>query len=334
MSLIGNKYEIIKKLGEGSFGEVFLVRHKHLDRKEAAKIIKTHNFTRTLQEAKNIQQLRHENIIEIYDADILLDKSGIFMTMKYHPQGSIANLKFVSRRQLVDIAIHILRALEHAHGKKFIHRDIKPNNILLDKHQKAILTDFGLSAKINDLANAPQYQYRYHIAPEVASSKEKENFKTDLYALGVTMHRLINGDENWLKIIKPTELHKKIIKGKYPDRLNYRPDISLNLVKIINKALNINSLKRYQSAKKMLKDIEKKAIFRFDWEKYGNRWYSTINDINIKIEIQKRGALFDIITLKKRIESEQFRRIKDYCFKKLNNTEIENVVRSIMSKIN
>jgi serine/threonine protein kinase len=87
MSLIGNKYELIKKLGEGSFGEVFLVRHKHLDREEAAKIIKTHKFNRTLQEAKNIQQLRHENIIEIYDADILPDKSGIFMTMEYHPQG-------------------------------------------------------------------------------------------------------------------------------------------------------------------------------------------------------------------------------------------------------
>jgi len=173
--------------------------------------------------------------------------------MEYHPKGSIANIKFVSRRQLVDIAIHVLRALEHAHGKGFIHRDIKPYNILLNKYQKAILTDFGLSAKINDLANAPQYQYRYHIAPEVVTSKEKENFKTDLYALGVTMHRLINGDPGWLETIEPDRLFEKIIKGKYPARTNYRPDIPLSLMKIVNRALNINPLKRYQSAKKNVK---------------------------------------------------------------------------------
>lgn len=333
MILSRDKYEIKDRLGGGSFGEVLLVRHKHLDRKEAAKIIKTYKFTRTLQEAKNIQQLRHENIIDIYDADILPNKSGIFMTMEYHPQGSIANLKFVSRRQLVDIAIHVLRALEHAHGRGFIHRDIKPNNILLNKHQKAILTDFGLSAKINELANAPQYQYRYHIAPEVLTGKEKENFKTDLYALGVTMHRLVNGDPDWLRTIDPDDLDEKILKGKYPDRANYRPDISASLVKIINKTLNINPLKRYQSAKEMLKEIEKKAIFRYDWEKHGNGWHSTINNINIKIEIQRKGDLFDIITSKKRIESEQFRRITDYCFNRIDETEVEDVVRRIMSEI-
>jgi serine/threonine protein kinase len=200
MSFIGNKYEVVRRLGGGSFGEVFLVRHKHLDRKEAAKIIKTKNFSDALQEAKTIQKLQHEDIedmIDIYDADILPDKTGIFITMEYHRKGSIAETEFVSRRHLVDIAIHVLRALEHAHGKEFIHRDIKPNNILLNKYQKAILTDFGLSAKINDLANAPQYQYRYHIVPEVGAGKEEENFRTDLYALGVTMHRLINGDPWW-----------------------------------------------------------------------------------------------------------------------------------------
>jgi serine/threonine protein kinase len=204
---------------------------------------------------------------------------------------------------------------------------------LLDKHQKAILTDFGLSAKINDLANAPQYQYRYHIAPEVAASREKENFKTDLYALGVTMHRLINGDANWLKTIKPDELHKKIVKGKYPERKNYRPDISTSFVNIINKALNLNPPKRYQSAKKMLKEIERKAIFRYDWEKNSNFWHATISNINIKIEIQRRCKFFDIITSKKRIESERFRRITRYCFDRINDTEVEDFIRRIISGI-
>jgi len=335
MSLIGNKYEIIRRIGGGSFGEVFLARHKHLDREEAAKIIKTNNFNNALQEAKTIQKLRHENIIDIYDADILPDRSGIFITMEYHSKKSIANIKFISRRQLVDIAIHVLRALEHAHGKGFIHRDIKPYNVLLNKYQKAILTDFGLSAKINDLANAPQYQYRYHIAPEVVAGKgkEKENFKTDLYALGVTMHRLINGDPGWLKTIEPDELYEKIKKGNYPERSSYRPDISTKLVKIINKALHINPLRRYQSAKEMLKEIERNAIFRYDWVKKSNGWYATINNINIKIEIQRREDLVDIITSKKRIKSEQYRKIINCCVNKIDNTEEKYIIRRIMSEI-
>jgi serine/threonine protein kinase len=333
MNFIGNKYEVVRRLGGGSFGEVFLVRHKHLDRKEAAKIIKTKKFNNALQEAKTIQKLQHENIIDIYDADILPDRTGIFITMEYHRKGSIAEIDFVSRRQLVDIAIHVLRALEHAHGKEFIHRDIKPNNILLNKHQKAILTDFGLSAKINDLANAPHYQYRYHVAPEVVTGKEEENFRTDLYALGVTMHRLINGDPCWLKTTEPNELYEKIIAGKYPERTNYRPDISVNLVKIINKALNVNPLKRYKSAKEMLKEIERKSVFRYDWQINAKCWYASINNIDYKIEIQRSSGFCDVITSKKRIDSDHFRRISKYYFNRIDESEVEDVIQKIISEI-
>jgi serine/threonine protein kinase len=330
VSLSIDKYEILGKLGEGSFGEVLLVRHKHLNRAEAAKIIKTHRINEALNEAKTIQQLQHEHIIQIYDADILPDKSGIFITMEYHQQGSIANLKFISRIHLVDIAVHVLRALEHAHGKEFIHRDIKPTNILLNKHHTAILTDFGLSSKIDELENAPRYRYRYHVAPEVLANREKENYKTDLYALGVTMNRIVNGDPDWLKTIDKDELDEKILRGKYPDRMNYRPDVPINLVKIINKALEINPLKRYQSAKEILKEIKRKAIFRYDWQKNGNCWYATIKNINYKIEIQRSNGLFDIITSKKRIDSSDFRRILTYCFNRIDKSEVEEILRKII----
>ena len=118
MKLNTNKYEIIRGLGNGAFGEVFLVHHKHLYRYEAAKIIKTKKFNKAMEEAKNIQQLSHENIIHIYDADILADRSGIIITMEYHRRSSITNINFIGRQQLIDFAIHILRALEYAHGKK------------------------------------------------------------------------------------------------------------------------------------------------------------------------------------------------------------------------
>jgi serine/threonine protein kinase len=335
MSLNENKYKIIKRLGGGSFGEVFLVHHRHLDRDEAAKIIKTKKFAKALQEAKTIQQLQHENIIHIYDADILPDKSGIFITMEYHPQGSITNLKFISRRQLIDLARYVLRALEYAHSKNkgFIHRDIKPNNILLDNQQRAILTDFGLSAKINELATAPPYQYKYHTAPEVIKGKGEENIKTDLYALGATMHRLVNGEPDWLRTLQPDELDEKIAKGKYPERMNYRPDIPTTLVKIINRALNINPLKRYQSAKEMLIEIEKKAVFRYDWEKNDNCWSATINNIDIKIETLRKGNSYNITTSQKNINLDQYRRIGKYCFFEKSKKEINACIQKTISEI-
>jgi len=188
--------------------------------------------------------------------------------------------------------MYVLRALEHAHGQGFIHRDIKPNNILLNKHRRAVLTDFGLSSKIDELEKAPKYRYRYHIAPEVLIGKEKENFRTDLYALGVTIHRLVNGDPDWLEAIEPGVLFKNIVKGEYPERTTYRPDISASLVKIINKTLNINPLKRYQSAKEMLKEIERKAIFKYDWKKNEGCWYTTINNVTIQMEIQRKKNFF------------------------------------------
>jgi len=334
VSLSIDKYEILGRLGKGSFGEVLLVRHKHLNRAEAAKIIKTHRINEALNEAKTIQQLQHEHIIQIYDADILPDKSGIFITMEYHQQGSIVNLKFISRIHLVDIAVHILRALEYAHYRQYIHRDIKPSNILLDEQGRALLSDFGLSSKMDEIENAPHYQYMYHQAPEVLLKKEKEGPRTDIYALSVTLHRLINGDPDWLSRISFKELEGKIVKGKFPDRAHYRPDIPTTLIKIINKALSLDfKNKRYQSAEAMRLDIERKVRVKYNWKPKDNRWIARTKNFDIKIETQRKGNQAKIITSNKRIESERFRRITKYCFDRINETEAEDFIRRIISEI-
>ncbi len=233
----------------------------------------------------------------------------------------------------MDFAIHILRALEYAHGNGFIHRDIKPNNILLNEHKRAILTDFGLSSKINEIAKAPPYQYRYHIAAEILKGKDIENVKTDIYALGVTLHRLINGDPNWLNTIDTDDLDEKIVRGEYPERTNYRQDIPKSLRNVINKALNINPNKRYQSAKDMLKDIEKKAIFKHDWKKDKKSWNSRTGKLDIKITVNKNKGHFDIITSKKSIDASEFRKIRSQCFSNIEQSKVDEIIRDIISKI-
>ena len=85
-------------------------------------------------------------------------------------------------------------------------------------------------------------------------------------------------------------------------------------MRIINKALNVDPLKRYQSAKEMLKEIERKAVFRYNWQINAKCWYATINNIDYKIEIQRSSGLCDVITSKKRIDSDNLRRILKILF--------------------
>ncbi len=332
--LLPEKYEVIRSLGSGNFGEVFLVKHKHLNRFEAVKIIETAKIEEALKEARILQTLKHDHIVEIYDADILQNKQGIFISMGYYPKGSVTNIRFIGRRHAIDIAVHILRALEYAHYKGYVHRDIKPSNILLDEKERGLLSDFGLSVKIDEIADAPSYKYIYHIAPEVISRNKKDSPLTDIYALGVTLYRLINGEPGWLQEITFNELKEKIIKGKFPDRTWYRPDIPIALVKIINKALDLNyKNKRYQSAAAMRLDIEKKVKLEYDWEQRSNGWYARAKDHDIEIAIQCKGDKFNITTSQKSIDFGQFRRIKKYCFSKIDKGEVDNVIHEIISEI-
>lgn len=332
--LLPEKYQIKESLGSGNFGEVFLVRHKPLNRFDAVKIIETQKIKDALNEAKTLQALEHDHIVKIYDADILPDNRGIFIAMKYYSKGSVAKKKFMGRMRIVDIAVHILRALEYAHYRQYIHRDIKPSNILLDEQGRALLSDFGLSSKMDEIENAPHYQYMYHQAPEVLLKKEKEGPRTDIYALSVTLHRLINGDPDWLQGIGFDDLEEKIVNGQFPERTCYRPDIPTTLIKIINKALSLDfKNKRYQSAEAMRLDIERKVRLEYNWKPKDNRWIARTKNFDIKIETQRKGNQAKIITSNKRIESERFRRITDYCFNRIDETEAEDVVRRIISGI-
>jgi serine/threonine protein kinase len=328
------KYIIEKKLGEGQFGDVYLAEQIRINRKEAVKIIKTSKIDEALQEAKTLQELKHEHIVDIYDADVLPDGSGIFISMEYYPKGSFAKIKFLPRRKILDIAIHSLRALEFAHLREYIHRDIKPSNILQNKQGKALLSDFGLSSKIDDIGSGPQYKYSLNEAPETIKKMEQDNPRTDIYELGVTLNRLINGDPRWLDTIEEHTLKNKIIKGEYPDRNSYRPDISDSLIKLINKAMSPDhENKRFQTAKKMRIDLEKKVTVPYDWHYKKSCWILRTEDIETKIEILRSGKLIDIITSKKRIESLKFRRMNKYCFNSKPINEVNYIIHNIISDI-
>ena len=161
--------------------------------------------------------------------------------------------------------IDVLRALGHAHSRDIVHRDVKPANILIGNAGEAKLSDFGLALpdlQSLNVAQLKQYQYVLHLAPEVRRIQDYTPL-SDIYAAGVTMYRLVNGDSN-LPQITPDQAQRLARRGEFPSRNGYREFVPQALKRIINKALNVDPGMRYQSADEMRHALERQVLL-VDW---------------------------------------------------------------------
>ena len=162
---------------------------------------------------------------------------------------------------LKKIMIDTLRGLEHAHSQGILHRDIKPANILIGHNLEGKLSDFGLAILMG--ASPSSFQaYISHLAPEVYSTNEF-TVLSDIYACGVTLYRLVNGD-NYFPKLSPLDTRNVCINGRYPDRKHYRYFIPKSLKIVINKAINVDPQKRYQSAQEMRHALERISV-KVNW---------------------------------------------------------------------
>lgn len=151
MNDVRDKYEELEKLGSGNFGTVYKVRNKVLDRVEALKIIKgvTPNDYKKQLEAKVQHKLKHENIVEIFDAYVRNNK--LYICMEYLSGGTLEKKskdEYLTVKKIIKYMIDCLYGLQHIHNNGFIHRDLKPNNILM-KGNTVKLSDFGLADEMD-----------------------------------------------------------------------------------------------------------------------------------------------------------------------------------------
>lgn len=265
-------YQIIKKLGNGHFGEVILVKDAALDVFRAVKTVphkKISNPSNFYQEPQLLMALRHPNVVRVEDAG--LTSEGIYIAMEYLPEGSIIDKtkgECLPITQAVKIVSDVCRGLEYAHHCGYIHRDIKPGNILLHSDGYAKLSDFGLAASLDPDGTATPGAYNYctHLAPEVIEDSITSPL-TDIYALGITLYRLVNGEELFDSTIPQDQslLEDQIISGKFPNRGTYKLYVSKKLKSIINKACHVDPSKRFQSASAFRHALERLNIHS-DWQ--------------------------------------------------------------------
>jgi len=261
------KYKLINPIGGGVSGQVWLAEDKSLSKPVAVKIMDTNNSSvdRRLLEAKIGSRLEHVNVVNILYADTLIHngKEIVLIAMSYFQQGSILkkvnSLNFLDMPLAIKYIIDILRGLEYLHESGFYHGDIKPNNILIGDNDQAILTDYGLTCySPKHKAICPRASYLPHRSPETIS-KNVYDEKSDIYQLGLTAFRLLNGIGTIKdKFLADRNNFDRLVSiGQLVTDKDFQPFIPNNLKKIIMKAIEVNPDNRYGSSLEMRRELEK-----------------------------------------------------------------------------
>lgn len=262
---IDGRFKIERVIGSGGMSVVFKAEDTVLNKTVAVKLLKEDKqndpaYIRSfINESKAVAMLSHENIVHIYDVSVK-DKIQ-YIVMEYIEGITLKNyLKrkggILDWRETLSITEQILRALDHAHSKGVIHRDIKPQNIMLLRNGLIKVADFGI-AKLpeNDtMTNTNRAIGTVHyISPEQARS-EQIDAKSDLYSVGVMMYELACGKLPFTAESPVSVALKQVGEQAVPPR-TVNPELPIGMEQIIVRAMEKNPERRYQSAKAMLKHV-------------------------------------------------------------------------------
>ncbi|KAH7348745.1 kinase-like domain-containing protein [Rhexocercosporidium sp. MPI-PUGE-AT-0058] len=236
-------FDMLRTLGTGSFGRVHLVQSKHNQRFYAVKVLKKQQVVKMKQvehtndERKMLQEVKHPFLITLWGT--FQDSKNLYMVMDFVEGGELFSLLRKSQRFPNPVAkfyaAEVTLALEYLHGKDIIYRDLKPENLLLDRHGHLKITDFGFAKKVPDitwtLCGTPDY-----LAPEVVSSKGY-NKSVDWWSLGILIFEMLCGFTPFWDGGSPMKIYENILKGrvKYPPYIH--PDAQDLLQRLITSDL-------------------------------------------------------------------------------------------------
>lgn len=262
----GPRYEVQALLGEGGMGAVYRAYDRELDRTVALKLIRpglTADATMTQrfrQELLLASKISHKNILRIHDLGEA--KGTRFISMAYVEGEDLHKLLQREGRLPIDRAVSIAkqlcRALEAAHAEGVVHRDLKPQNILLDKAGQIYVSDFGLAKSLESttqLTMSGQFlgTPRY-MSPEQALADAVDH-RSDLYSFGLILYEMVTGDIPFSAQSTLQTMYQRVHeKPRNPKLLN--PELPDHLVQIIMRCLETNAAQRYQNAEEILKDLE------------------------------------------------------------------------------
>lgn len=265
--IIGDRYEIIDKVGSGGMADVYKALCHKLNRYVAIKILKQEfssddSFVEKFRaEAQSAAGLSHPNIVNVYDVG---EENGIYYIVMELIEG-ITLKNFIERKGRLDIreatgiAIQIAQGLEAAHANNIIHRDIKPQNIIISREGKVKVADFGIAkaASSNTLTSSAMGSVHY-ISPEQARGGYSDE-KSDIYSLGITIYEMISGRVPF-EGDNAVSIALSHIQEEARPLGDIIPGIPISIDKIVQKCLQKKAERRYSSVVELIEDLKHSLI--------------------------------------------------------------------------
>src|SRR3984957_11575342 len=264
-SILADRYEILKLLGQGGMGAVYKARDRELDRMVALKVIRPELaespeiLQRFKQELILARKVTHRNVIRIFD---LGDADGIkFITMEFIEGRDLKSLLVEKGKlppeQAVDVVQQVCLALEAAHSEGVVHRDLKPQNIMMDGQGRASVMDFGIARSLEmggmtqtgALIGTPEY-----MSPEQVRG-EHVDARSDLFTVGIIFQELLTGALPYKAETAMASMYKRTRERAIPVR-QLNPDVPQYLNDVVAKCLEMEPQDRYQSAREMYDALE------------------------------------------------------------------------------
>ena len=261
---ISDRYQIIKSIGEGGMANVYLAYDTILERNVAVKVLRgdlanDEKFVRRFQrEALQASSLSHPNIVEVYDVGE--DNGEYYIVMEYvegkHLKGLLKKRGKLTIPEVVDIMIQVTSGLTVAHDSYIIHRDIKPQNIMILDNGLVKLTDFGIALAMNStqLTQTNSVIGSVHYLPPEGASGKGATLQSDIYSLGILMYELLTGKLPF-RGETAVEIALKQLKEPMPSIRKEIPDIPQSIENIILRATAKNPKNRYADAREMHDDL-------------------------------------------------------------------------------
>ncbi len=263
-------------LGHGGMGKVYLAKQNYLNRAVALKILDVsskgkESTERFYQEVRALAKLNHNNIVTIFDAGRIRIKSRdyCYFAMEYLPgrtlQQELDTIRVMAEDEARTIILDVARALEYAHSRNVIHRDVKPANIILDELANPKLTDFGVVMhKDMDHKTLTQEGMMvgspFYCSPEQAEGSRDIDKRSDIYSLGATYYHLIAGRPVFMEG-SPADILRQHAAGVWVSPRRYNRNISYRTEWIIKRMMARDRGKRYQTMEEVIDALDGKTFY-------------------------------------------------------------------------
>ena len=312
--IIGDRYEILEKIGTGGMSDVYKAKDHKLNRFVAVKVLKQEfsenaNFVSKFRiEAQAAAGLMHPNIVNVYDVG---EENGIYYIVMELVEG-ITLKKYIEKKarlsvkEAVSIAIQVSMGIEAAHNNHIIHRDIKPQNIIISKEGKVKVTDFGIAkaATSNTITSNVMGSVHY-TSPEQARGGYSDE-KSDIYSLGVTMFEMLTGRVPF-NGETTVAIAIKHIQEAMPSPREYVSEIPVSVEQIVFKCCQKSPDRRYQSMGELIVDLKRSLMTPdedfvkvVDSDEEGSTKVISDSDMaRIKKQTQSRDSMDEALHLRK-----------------------------------